>query len=30
VITRVLKKLETEEKVSQNGGEIKIVGEWWL
>jgi CRP/FNR family transcriptional regulator len=28
VITRVLKKLETEEKVSQNGGEIKIVGEW--
>jgi CRP/FNR family transcriptional regulator len=28
VITRVLKKLENEEKVVQNAGEIKIVGEW--
>lgn len=28
VITRVLKKLENEEKVVQKGGEIKIVGEW--
>jgi len=28
VITRVLKKLENDEKVVQNAGEIKIVGEW--
>ncbi|ADR22316.1 cyclic nucleotide-binding protein [Marivirga tractuosa] len=28
VITRVLKKLENEEKVVQKAGEIKIVGEW--
>ena len=28
VITRVLKKLEIEEKVVQNAGEIKIIGEW--
>ena len=28
VITRVLKKLETDEKVIQNSGEIKIIGEW--
>lgn len=28
VISRVLKKLETDEKVVQNAGEIKIIGEW--
>ena len=28
VITRVLKKLETDEKVIQNAGEIKIISEW--
>ncbi|RED50614.1 Crp/Fnr family transcriptional regulator [Seonamhaeicola aphaedonensis] len=28
VITRVLKKLETDEKVIQKAGEIKIIGEW--
>lgn len=28
VITRVLKKLETDEKVVQNTGEIKIINEW--
>ena len=28
VITRVLKKLETDGKVTQNSGEIKIIGEW--
>lgn len=28
VITRVLKKLETDKKVVQNAGEIKIIGEW--
>ena len=28
VITRVLKKLETEGKVLQKSGEIKIIGEW--
>lgn len=28
VITRVLKKLETEGKVIQNAGEIRIIGEW--
>ena len=28
VITRVLKKLETDEKVTQNAGEIKIISEW--
>ncbi|WP_407557288.1 Crp/Fnr family transcriptional regulator [Winogradskyella sp. 4-2091] len=28
VITRVLKKLETEEKVVQNSGEIKIINAW--
>ncbi|MGB5171625.1 Crp/Fnr family transcriptional regulator [Eudoraea sp.] len=28
VITRVLKKLETDEKVIQNAGEIKIINEW--
>lgn len=28
VITRVFKKLETDEKVVQNAGEIKIIGEW--
>lgn len=28
VITRVLKKLETDGKVIQNAGEIKIIGEW--
>jgi len=28
VITRVLKKLETDGKVEQNAGEIKIIGKW--
>ncbi len=28
VITRVLKKLEIDGKVIQNGGEIRIIGEW--
>ena len=28
VITRVLKKLETDEKIIQKSGEIKIIGEW--
>ena len=28
VITRVLKKLETDGKVLQNAGEIRIIGEW--
>lgn len=28
VVTRVLKKLETEGKLSQNSGEIRIIGEW--
>ena len=28
VITRVLKKLETDEKVIQNAGEIKIISDW--
>lgn len=28
VVTRVLKKLETEGKVSQKSGEIRIIGEW--
>ncbi|WP_299102696.1 Crp/Fnr family transcriptional regulator [uncultured Winogradskyella sp.] len=28
VITRVLKKLETDEKVVQNSGEIKIINDW--
>lgn len=28
VITRVLKKLETDNKVVQNAGEIKIISEW--
>lgn len=28
VITRVLKKLETDGKVIQNAGEIRIIGEW--
>lgn len=28
VITRVLKKLETDKKVIQNAGEIKIISEW--
>ncbi|QBA63977.1 Crp/Fnr family transcriptional regulator [Muriicola soli] len=28
VITRVLKKLETDEKVIQHAGEIKIISEW--
>ena len=28
VITRVLKKLEIDEKITQNSGEIKIIGEW--
>ncbi len=28
VITRVLKKLENDGKVIQNGGEIRIIGEW--
>ncbi len=28
VITRVLKKLETDGKVIQNSGEIKVIGEW--
>lgn len=28
VITRVLKKLETEGKVSQKSGEIRIISEW--
>ena len=28
VITRVLKKLETDGKVTQNSGEIRIVGDW--
>lgn len=28
VITRVLKKLETDGKVLQNAGEIKIIGDW--
>lgn len=28
VITRVLKKLETEGRVIQNAGEIRIIGEW--
>ncbi|MEX0997640.1 MAG: Crp/Fnr family transcriptional regulator [Flavobacteriaceae bacterium] len=28
VITRVLKKLETEGKVKQKAGEIKIIGDW--
>ena len=28
VITRVLKKLEIDEKVLQNAGEIRIIGEW--
>lgn len=28
VITRVLKKLETDGKVVQKSGEIKIIGEW--
>lgn len=28
VITRVLKKLETDEKIIQNSGEIKIINEW--
>jgi len=28
VVTRILKKLETEEKIVQNSGKIKIIGEW--
>lgn len=28
VITRVLKKLETDDKIIQKSGEIKIIGEW--
>lgn len=28
VVTRVLKKLETDGKVEQNAGEIRIIGEW--
>ncbi len=28
VVTRVLKKLETDGKVSQKSGEIRIIGEW--
>ncbi|NNJ55427.1 MAG: Crp/Fnr family transcriptional regulator, partial [Bacteroidia bacterium] len=28
VITRVLKKLETDGKVIQNSGELRIIGEW--
>jgi CRP/FNR family transcriptional regulator len=28
VITRVLKKLETDGKVLQKAGEIRIIGEW--
>jgi len=28
VISRVMKKLETDEKVEQNAGEIRIIGQW--
>ena len=28
VISRVLKKLESDGKITQNSGEIKIIGEW--
>jgi len=28
VVTRVLKKLETEGKVEQKSGRIRIIGEW--
>jgi CRP/FNR family transcriptional regulator len=28
VVSRTLKKLENADKIAQNSGEIKIVGEW--